>query len=154
MQACTMGGKWGKLLPDLYSTVCSHSALFIWNRWLCRSNPYACTDNYNHVWEQNITKCIWYLKPLHQACFHNSQIRHILHAGNDQYTVYTKTEHKINETSLRTCGTYGPANLNPGLLRVELGLFRVPPCWMCTRPELADGKCTLLLNPFYHAITS
>jgi hypothetical protein len=43
-----------------------------------------------HVWKQNITKCLWYLKPSHQNyCIHTSPIRHILHAGNNQYIVYT-----------------------------------------------------------------
>jgi len=50
-----------------------------------------------HVWKQNITRCLWYLKPSHQAyCIHTSPIRHTLHAGNNQYIVYTKTEYKIN----------------------------------------------------------
>jgi hypothetical protein len=50
-----------------------------------------------HVWKQNITTCLWYLNPSHQAyCIHTSPIRHILHAGNNQYIVYTKRECKIN----------------------------------------------------------
>jgi len=40
------GGR--QLQADLCSTVCSNSALIIWNSMLWRSNPHTCTNCYNH----------------------------------------------------------------------------------------------------------